>query len=69
MCRNKVAKGAVRCNDCYEALSAHNDPNVRRLLAQERGLPAQILEQLLTDPDILVAGYAESRKAGNVAQS
>ncbi|HLS02557.1 MAG TPA: hypothetical protein VK054_11360 [Beutenbergiaceae bacterium] len=39
-------------------LAGHRDVQVRRHLAGEDSLPAQILEQLLTDPDVLVAGLA-----------
>jgi len=57
-CRNKVDPGQVRCQECYGMLAGHRDVQVRRHLAGEDSLPAQILEQLLTDPDVLVAGLA-----------
>lgn len=57
-CRRKVAEGEVRCHECAQRLVEHPDVEVRRMLASEQMLPADVLEVLLVDPDYLVAEYA-----------
>lgn len=59
-CRNKVARGVARCDECWIILATHPDPLVRRGLATEENLPTEIIELLQQDSDPEVQRLANS---------
>lgn len=54
VCWAKVAPGQWRCGACLRALIAASDASVRRHLAAEKGLPADAVSALRSDPDPMV---------------
>lgn len=65
LCFRRVPRGVVRCSDCTDRLSHHPDARVRRMIVSEVGVEPDIVDDLLADPDILVAAAAGIASVAN----
>lgn len=59
-CRARVAKGQVRCPECYDLLANHPNEQIRAMLAGEQAVPEAVLATLLDDPTAVVSMAAEA---------